>query len=367
MTDQTRKDQTRKKILLVDLGASMAGVEGYLEGLAAILAPSADLFAICVLKELAERLQRQGVRVTRIPLFSRIRALRFLTAMVVIPYLIIRRRINVVQINGFLESVLLIPARILRCETVYTRHGPFETEIFKWYRHPAKFLPRILSRYCTHFASRIVCVSETVGDLYRPVFPAGRVTVIANWVSRVPDYKIREKDAARRMNVICVGRLERYKGLHLVLDAVRGMDDVTLTIVGDGAYRKILEELARGLDVEFAGFQLDPTPYYEAADIFIMPSLGPEGLPLVALEAMSHGLPCLFSDLPVHREITENAQAAMLFRSGDVEDLRDKLSLLIESSSRRAQYSENAYRTIQAKYHASVARRAYLQLFEVGA
>jgi glycosyltransferase involved in cell wall biosynthesis len=193
------------------------------------------------------------------------------------------------------------------------------------------------------------------------------VTVIANWVSRLPEYKLREKDATRCLNIICVGRLERYKGLHLVLEAIRGLEDVTLTIVGDGSYRQALERLANGLDVKFVGFQRDPTSYYQAADIFIMPSLGPEGLPLVALEAMSHGLPCLFSDLPVHREITENARAAMLFRSGDVDDLRNKLSLLIQSSSRRAQYSENAYRTITTKYHVAVARHAYLQLFEVGA
>jgi phosphatidylinositol alpha-mannosyltransferase len=169
------------------------------------------------------------------------------------------------------------------------------------------------------------------------------------------------------MRVIYVGRLERYKGLYLLLDALRGIADVTLIVVGDGIYRRDLEELAIGLDVEFVGFQEDPTPFYEAADIFVMPSLGPEGLPLVALEAMSHSLACLFSDLPVHCEITENGRAAMLFRSGDVEDLRKKLSILIESSSQRARYSECAYRTIESKYQFAAARKAYLQLFEVGA
>jgi glycosyltransferase involved in cell wall biosynthesis len=356
----------KKKILLVDLGASMGGVEGYLEGLATILRPNADLFAICTLEVLAERLERRGVRVIRIPGFSRIRILRFLTAFFVLPWVVIRHRIHVVQINGFLESILLVPARILHCETIYTRHGPFETELFKWYRHPAKFTPRIVSRYFANLASRLVCVSETVGALYKPIFPFGRVTVIPNWVPHLPEYKMRSTDTTRCTRIIYVGRLERYKGLHLLLDALRDIPDVSLTVVGEGKYRPALEGLATGLDVEFVGFQSDPTPYYEAADIFVMPSLGPEGLPLVALEAMSHALPCLFSDLPVHSEITENGRAAMLFRSGDVEDLRRNLVTLIESSSRRAAYSEHAYRTIKSKYHVSVARQAYLQLFEVG-
>jgi len=267
----------------------------------------------------------------------------------------------------FLESILLIPARILNCETIYTRHGPFETEVFKWYRHPAKFVPRIVARYCANLASRLVCVSETVGEVVTPMFVHGRVTVIPNWVTQLPNYRVPSKDSASQTHIIYVGRLERYKGLHLLLEALRGINDVSLTVVGDGAYRHALEELATGLDVEFVGFQSDPTPYYNAADICVMPSLGPEGLPLVALEAMSHSLPCLFSDLPVHSEITENGRAAMLFRSGDVEDLRAKLLTLIECGSRRAQYSENAYRVIESKYQVSIARQAYLRLFEVEA
>jgi glycosyltransferase involved in cell wall biosynthesis len=358
--------EKRKRILFVDLGASMAGVELYLDGLADFLHSGSDLFAICVLKELAVKLERRGVRVIRIPVFSRIRIFRFITALFVLPFVVIRHRIGVVQINGLMESILLIPARLLNCETIYTRHGSFETELFKWYQHPAKYVPRILSRYCAHLASRLVCVSETVGAAHKPMFPPGRVAVISNWVRCLPDYKIRSKDPTHRVHLIYVGRLERYKGLYLLLEAIRGIADVTLTVIGDGSYRPALEELARGLDVKFVGFQSDPTPFYGAADICIMPSLGPEGLPLVALEAMSHALPCLFSDLPVHCEITESGRAAMLFRNGDVEDLRKKLSILIDSSSLRAHYSEYAYRIIESKYQADAARRAYLQLFEVG-
>ena len=52
-----------------------------------------------------------------------------------------------------------------------------------------------------------------------------------------------------------------------------------------------------------------------------MPSMGPEGLPMTSLEAMAHGLPCIFSDLPVHHEITDHGKGAYLFRSGEVESL----------------------------------------------
>jgi glycosyltransferase involved in cell wall biosynthesis len=356
----------RKRILLVDLGASMGGVEAYLEALARILQANADLYAICVLEELAERFERQGVRVVRLPLFARARILRFAVALAVLPWMILRYRIDAIQLNGFLESVLVIPARLLGCETVYTRHGPFETDLYTWYKQPFKSAPRLLSRWISGMSSRLVCVSESVGAILRPVFGERRVTVIPNWVPSQPEFKSRFKDSSAKLNLLYVGRLERYKGLYLLLEALRGVP-AKLTVVGDGAYRSTLEELAVGMDVEFVGFKSDPTPYYETADIFVMPSNGPEGLPMVALEAMSHGLPCVFSDLAVHREITANGRAAMLFEVGNVADLRTKVLQLVESPSLREQFAESAYRQVQAKYHVDAARRAYLQLFEVGA
>jgi len=352
----------KRKVLLVDVGASMGGVEAYLEALAKILAPDTELFALCALTELAERLRRSGVRVTQIPLFSRFRILRFATAMLTMVYLLIRYRIDVVQINGFMESILLGPARLLGRETVYTRHGPFEMDLYSWYRQPLKYLPRMLSRYCAHQASRIICVSESVGAICKPLFPVGKVSIIPNWVTTLPDRRSRA-DKGMFAQIVCIGRLEQYKGVHLLIESVRTMTDVEVTIVGDGSYRHELERLAHGMNVRFVGFQRDPTPYYRQADILVMPSLGPEGLPMVAIEAMSHTLPCVFSDLPVHSEISDSGDAAMLFRRGDVEDLRTKLQLLLESESERDRLAENAYQLVKRKYHEPVSRQAYLKVF----
>ena len=215
-------------------------------------------------------------------------------------------------------------------------------------------------------SSRLVCVSESVGAILRPVFGERRVTVIPNWVSDQPQFKTRIKHSSVKLALLYVGRHEQYKGLDLLLEALRGVP-AELTGVGDGAYRFALEELAREPDIEFVGFKRDTSPYYEAADIFIMPSNGPEGLPMVALEGMAHGLPCLFSDLAVHREITNNGRAAALFEVGNVADLRAKLLQLIENPRLREQLALSAYRQVQAKYHVDAARRAYLQLFEVSA
>jgi len=357
------KHSRRKRVLLVDLGASMGGVEAYLEGLARILAEDMDVYVLCVMRELEERLEPCGVDVIRIPKFSRVRVLRFAAATLAMMYLVVRHRIEIVQINGFLESVLLIPTRLLLRDAFYTRHGPFELDLFPWYRNPMKYIPRALSRYVAHLATRIICVSDTVGGLYRPLFPAGRVVVIPNWITALPSPRIYPAQEQQTVRIVCIGRLEKYKGVQLLIDAVRDMIGVEVTVVGDGAYRQELEARADGLNVRFAGFHQDPTPFYRQADIFVMPSFGPEGLPMVALEAMSQSLACVFSDLPVLLEITDGGRVAAIFRRGDVDDLKEKLNLLRNSRHARERLGRAAYEIVKRRYHEPVVRRAYLHVF----
>ena len=47
--------------------------------------------------------------------------------------------------------------------------------------------------------------------------------------------------------------------------------------------------------VSFLGVQKDTSIWYQAMDVFLMPSLF-EGLPVVGIEAQASGLPCVFSD-----------------------------------------------------------------------
>lgn len=352
----------KKTILIVDLGGVMGGVEHYVETLSDMLRKHATIVSLCALPELAQRLRSLGVKVFLIPTFTRLRALRFLFALGLLPIIVIRERAQIVLVNGFLESALLIPARLLGRAAIYIRHGPFEDDLYKWYKNPARFFPRRMARLCAHLASHLICVSESAGKVVRDVVSAERTTVIPNWVSRIPPYRTRSRDSSRAKHVLYAGRLERYKGLYLLLEALRGVPNVRLTVLGEGTYRKELEQLSAGMDVRFEGFQ-SPEKYYAEADIFVMPSVGPEGLPMVSIEAMAHGLPCLFSDLEVHQEITAAGAAGMLFRSGDAEDLRRKLLILIEEAPLRSAYSLAAYRRVGEAYSAEVARKPYLRAF----
>jgi glycosyltransferase involved in cell wall biosynthesis len=350
-----------QRLLLIDIGAPFGGVETYLENLAALLQRQFHLFCICALPELAARLKPLGVEVVCIPiLFNRwCKILRFVVALPVLVYLVVRHDIGVVQVNGYLESILMLPARLLGCRTIRTAHGPSEIGRFSWYRRPEMFLVRQASRWCLRAASRVVCVSEAVRHDVIQIVPAGRVSVVANWVSGIPEQARSRSKLSSPANILYVGRLEQYKGLDLLFSAARDIPSIQIVVVGDGKLRSELERISRGLMVKFEGFRPDLCSYYESADIFVNPSRGPEGLPMVSLEAMAHGAACLFSDLEVHQEISRNGEGASLFRCGDQDSLRERLQQLLSDHVYRQSVADSARRIVYAQYSPGVALQGY--------
>ncbi|MDO4515042.1 MAG: glycosyltransferase family 4 protein [Lachnospiraceae bacterium] len=111
-----------------------------------------------------------------------------------------------------------------------------------------------------------------------------------------------ESDCCR---LLFVSRLIEGKGLQYVIPHMEKINResgkyVQLTIVGDGPYREELQRLVEQNNVEkfveFVGMKTkeELLPYYQQADLFILPSLS-EGMPNVVLEAMATGLPIVMT------------------------------------------------------------------------
>lgn len=110
--------------------------------------------------------------------------------------------------------------------------------------------------------------------------------------------------------LLYVGRLDTVKGVPYLLKAMAKLreepTEYRLTIVGDGSHREDHEALCASLgiaeQVSFEGWQSDVHPYYERADVFVLPSLS-EGLPTVLMEAQATGLPVVSTDVGGVREL----------------------------------------------------------------
>jgi glycosyltransferase involved in cell wall biosynthesis len=269
-------------------------------------------------------------------------------------------------ISGTIEAILLLPAKIMGCRTISVRHlVPFvgNGSIIRKCR---RLLIEAVYGCGILFADQVVCVSEAVAEGMRKIALHRRIQVIPNWVPSIPEKNVK-RESARPIRLLFVGRLEHHKGLHLLLNALDDANEFELTVVGDGIEGAQLRQMAQGKAVHFEGFQSDTARYYRNADIFIMPSLGPEGLPLVTLEAMSHALPCILSDLPAHVDVSCGGANALLFETGQVESLRTRLQNLANSTAERILLGDRAYRHVLKRYSPAVAKKNYLSILSVAA
>lgn len=135
--------------------------------------------------------------------------------------------------------------------------------------------------------------------------------------------------------ILYVGRLHiKNKGLDTLLKA---MDDVPkkLILLGRGPDENKLREMARGRNIEFAGFAEEPQKLkmLERAKILILPSRF-EGFGIVLLEAAARGTPVVVSDIPELSFAVKNG-FGISFKTGNHRDLAGKINLLAENSHMR--------------------------------
>jgi glycosyltransferase involved in cell wall biosynthesis len=171
------------------------------------------------------------------------------------------------------------------------------------YRHA---LPRILmaignamvARPVLAAADQVVFISHFVRDFFARVRFRAEPQIVFNGVDtevfapgdRAKARKALGLDQASPL-ALFVGRFVEKKGLHLLEQAARARPDVTFAFAGWGhldpeTWGLTNVSVFRGL----SGREL--APLYQAADVFVLPSVG-EGFPLVVQEALASGLPVI--------------------------------------------------------------------------
>lgn len=131
-----------------------------------------------------------------------------------------------------------------------------------------------------------------------------------------------------RTHLVTVGTLKAQKNHRLLLQAFAQVApelDAALVILGEGGLRATLEQDMQDLvlkgRVVLPGFHTDPTPWYQAADLFVLSS-DFEGLPTVLIEALACGTPVVSTDCPHGpAEILEQGRYGELVPVGDADAL----------------------------------------------
>lgn len=147
------------------------------------------------------------------------------------------------------------------------------------------------------------------------------------------------------------GRLKKYKSAdHLLQAFVRvkaKIPDLKLVIIGDGDYRRHLESLAHNLgiekDVRFTGYVDESEKVKLLQQIwFMVNTSSKEGWGLTVVEANACGTTVLGANVPGLRDAIKNGETGLLYKYGNIDELTEKILMLINDSDLRNRLAQNA-------------------------
>ena len=224
------------------------------------------------------------------------------------------------------------------------------------------------------------------------ILPRGLDTLLFNPSRREPDFWQKRGAAPGATILLYVGRISKEKDLDVIVagwERLRGREKTSnaerptsnvegdrvasfdvqssmfgvrcsphpllLAFVGDGPYRKELEQLLP--DAIFTGYQagLELAQAFASADVFVFPSTT-DTFGNVILEALASGIPCVVSDQGGPRDLIEHGVTGYITRALQVDDFAQHVGRIANDPDLRRNMSLAACRAVQDRDWAEAGR-----------
>lgn len=155
------------------------------------------------------------------------------------------------------------------------------------------------------------------------------------------------------------GRIERHKGIRTLVDAMKYVTCGKLYVVGDGSYKKELEEYTKNNNIEhihFLGFKSgeDLIEIVKESLFTVIPSEWYENCPRSVLESFALAKPVIGANIGGIPELINDGCDGMLFESGNIGDLAKKINCLFKNRNTVIKMGKNARQKIEKKYNENI-------------
>ncbi len=228
-------------------------------------------------------------------------------------------------------------AKRLKCPLVYHVHSPVGRDSAKSFNNR---INTWIETWSLRGVSKMICVSHSLGKYMIELGHAPeKLTVVCNGVA--PIRELPDRLPPREPWTLGTMALFRpRKGTEVLLDALailrKCQIPVRLRAVGsfetpdyEAEIMKRVERLGIGDMITWTGFQTEVNDQLRQMDLFVLPSLYGEGLPMVVLEAMANAVPVVASRVEGIPEAVRDGVDGLIFEAGSADDLADKIRSLV--------------------------------------
>ncbi len=220
-------------------------------------------------------------------------------------------------------------------------HSPTSRDTTSRWRN---YLNTVADRFSTRGATRLIAVSASLGrHLRERGFSDSQIRVVPNGVP-APESLPDRSPPADTWTLGTVALFRPRKGLEVLLDALWALRsegaNVRLRAVGtfetpeyEAQIRQHVSQLQLEDAIDWTGFTSDVPSELARMDVFVLPSLFGEGLPMVILEAMAHGVPVVAASVEGIPEAIRDGQDGLLTKPGDAADLTAVLARILSGEA----------------------------------
>lgn len=290
----------------------------------------------------------------------------------------IKKPFDVVISQSAAGAAIITQKKELNVKTVVVAHGTIWGEVktvWKRSRSPKDFyhLARSaafglktyfsLDRDYLNGCDQIIAVSEVVKSALEKEFglAKSKITVIPNGVE-LSLYQLAMQDSPE-VTVLYFGRLEKEKGLEVLIrafsDVKKNVLGVKLKIVGNGPLKIELQK-----DVEILsriGYK-DIPELLSSVNVFVLPSLRVEGLPMTLVESAAAGLPLIASDIGGNQTVVKDGVNGFLVKSDDVPSLVLAMTKLASNLDLRQRMGLASRKLAEKEFSRDRMIKRYLEL-----
>lgn len=354
----------RQKVIHIVEDLKIGGAEKVIESIAIGLNKyTYNVEVWCIVKggNVADNLIGKGITVKILNLTNYYNPLNILKLSI----LLRKSKPQIIHLHGYFASTFARLAAILIPKTIIITHvhTTYNNLIYR---------NLLIERLLSVITDKIICISEAVRKFVEidEKISAEKTVLIYNGVEDPQKFSehisnrknLIELDIGNDQKVILiVASLQPHKGHIILIDAIFNIfkidTNVRLLIVGGGPLRGILEKYVQKKKhsdkIFFTGEQEDVFSFIKASDIFILPSIGREGLGLAIIEAMAMGLPVIGSEIGGIPELIEDGINGKLFPPGDSVALSNAIIELLSDKKKMMRMGTAARKKYETHFHQS--------------
>jgi glycosyltransferase involved in cell wall biosynthesis len=235
--------------------------------------------------------------------------------------------------------------------------------------HFYSFFNRIAEKYIITKSKNIVVETESIKKIVSK-WTQANIYVVPSGVDFNKLQEIRSIPLSEKPDIFVASRLEKLKGIDLLIKAtsiiINEFPSLRVFIAGTGPDEKELKVLVKRLNLEnhirFLGFisNEEKYQYYDACKFVVIPSRW-DCQPIALFEAAASGKPVIASDMS-NPEIVIEGETGLIFKSENVNDLIDKMILLLKNPEVIEKIGKNAQENVK-KYDWSEIGKKFAEIY----